>query len=37
MSGFGAPDFTAMPIGDFTRSTLLPATTLPCLARSPSA
>ena len=37
MSGFGAPDLTAMPIGDFTRSTRLSATTLPCLIRSPSA
>ena len=31
MSGFGAPDFTATPIGDLTRSTRLSATTFPCL------
>ena len=37
MSGLGAPDLTAIPIGDFTRSTRLSATTLPCLIKSPSA
>ena len=31
MSGFGAPDLTAMPIGDFTRSTRLSAIDLALL------
>ncbi len=31
MSGFGVPDFTATPIGDFTRSTLLSAIDLALL------
>lgn len=29
MSGLGAPERTAMPMSDFARSTLLPATTRP--------
>ena len=36
-SGLGAPARTARPIRDRTRSTRLPAMTLPCLIRSSSA
>ena len=40
ISGLGAPARTAMPMLDCTRSTRLPATTLPCLiscrARGPT-